>query len=131
MTEKLSKPKILIVEDEEAIRRGLCDLVAFRGWEPVAASDGQEGLEKGQHGDCQLALLDVMMPEIDGFSLCRMLREKLPSLGIIMLTAKGSEEDILTGFQAGADDYISKPFSVAQLSVRIEALLRRTKTEAL
>jgi len=121
------KTAILVIEDEEAICRGLCDVLAFQGYAPTAARTGTEGLEQALTRAFPLILLDVMLPGIDGFSICRQVRAEDPSVGILMLTAKGSESDILEGFQAGADDYVTKPFSVAQLLARVDALLRRSR----
>ncbi len=124
----MKKPKanILIVEDDPAILHGLLDVLVFNGYQPEGCADGGEGLEKGLHNRFDLILLDVMLPTMDGFSICRQIRKKKPDQPIIMLTAKGAEPDIVTGFKAGADDYISKPFSLRELMVRIEAVLRRS-----
>jgi DNA-binding response OmpR family regulator len=120
-----AKPRILVVEDEEAIRVGICDVLVFKGYEPIPVADGDEGLQAALAGGFELAMLDVMLPGTDGFSICRALRDAHPGTAILMLTAKGSEGDVLEGFQAGADDYVTKPFSVAQLMARVAALLRR------
>jgi DNA-binding response OmpR family regulator len=117
--------RILVVEDEGPIRQGICDLLAFRGYAPTGVADGVAGCEAATQGEHDLLLLDVMLPGMDGFSICREARRARPGVAILMLTAKGSEADILEGFQAGADDYVTKPFSVAQLLARVEALLRR------
>lgn len=116
---------ILIVEDDPAILRGLLDVLVFNGYAPEGVEDGGEGLNKASAGRYDLVLLDVMLPTLDGFALCRELRRKKPDQAIVMLTAKGAENDIVAGFKAGADDYISKPFSLRELMVRIEAVLRR------
>jgi DNA-binding response OmpR family regulator len=123
MKEKLP---ILVVEDEEPIRRGLCDLLAYHGYAPAGAADGAEGLREGLSNRYALILLDVMLPEINGFEVCRALRDAHPHLPILMVTARGSEEDVLEGFRAGADDYVTKPFSVAEVMARVEAILRRS-----
>lgn len=117
--------QLLLVEDEPAIASGLIDLLSGQGYGVEHAATGDAGQALGLAGNHALALLDVMLPGIDGFSVCRALRAARPRLGIIMLTAKGGEADILAGFQAGADDYIAKPFAIAPLLARIEALLRR------
>jgi two-component system response regulator RegX3 len=117
--------RILVVEDEPSILSGICDLLAFHGHEAVGVDHGDDGLRQSLDGGYDLVLLDVMLPGIDGFSICRQLRAERPGQAILMLTAKGREEDILEGFEAGCDDYISKPFSVAQLAARVDALLRR------
>ena len=119
------KASILVVEDDSAIRTGLLDVLIFNGYAPKGAADGRGGLAAARSGDVDLILLDVMLPGMDGFSICRSLRKEGSDVGIIMLTAKGSETDIITGFKAGADDYVSKPFSLGELMVRIEAILRR------
>jgi DNA-binding response OmpR family regulator len=119
---------ILVVEDEEAILRGLCDVLAFQGYAPEAAARGDVGLEMAldPEKDPALVVLDVMLPGMNGFDVCEKLRIARPALPILMLTARGSEEDILRGFRSGADDYITKPFSVAELVARVAALLRRS-----
>jgi DNA-binding response OmpR family regulator len=118
---------VLVVEDDDAIRTGLLDVLLFNGYNPAGVADGREGLSTAMSGGYDLILLDVMLPGMDGFSVCRHLRDKGSEVGIIMLTAKGSEADIITGFKAGADDYVCKPFSLGELMVRIEAVLRRGK----
>ena len=120
-----AKTAVLVVEDEESIRRGLCDVLAFRGYAPEGVERGDEGLRRGLSREHALVLLDVMLPGLSGFDVCRELRGALPQLPILMLTARGAEQDVLDGFRAGADDYVTKPFSVAELLARIEALLRR------
>lgn len=117
---------ILVIEDEEAILRGLCDVLAFQGYAPISARRGDTGLERALESDPALVLLDLMLPGLDGFSVCERLREAKPSLPILMLTARGAEEDVLRGFRCGADDYVTKPFSVSELVARVAALLRRT-----
>ncbi|HKA15476.1 MAG TPA: response regulator transcription factor [Myxococcota bacterium] len=120
-----AKTAVLVVEDEESIRRGLCDVLAFRGYAPEGVERGDDGLRRGLAREHALVLLDVMLPGINGFEVCRALRGALPQLPILMLTARGAEQDVLDGFRAGADDYVTKPFSVAELLARVEALLRR------
>jgi two-component system response regulator RegX3 len=126
MTMHETKPRILVVEDEPAIRIGICDMLAFQGYQPEGVADGEDGLRAALEGDYQLLILDVMLPGVDGFTICEQARLRHPRRGIMMLTAKGGEADILEGFRRGADDYISKPFSVAQLAARVRALLRRS-----
>lgn len=123
----MNQPKahILLVEDDPAILRGLTDVFVFHGFSIKGVADGAEGLSEALSGRYDLAVLDVMLPSLDGFSICRELRAKKPGQAIIMLTAKGAEKDIVTGFSAGADDYVPKPFSIAELMVRVEAVLRR------
>ena len=120
------KTRILIVEDEEAIRTGLVDVFVFHGYEVDWAEDGPEGLRKALSGQFALVLLDVMLPGMDGYEICDRIRTNDPQQAIIMLTAKNSDEDIIQGLRLGADDYVSKPFSVAQLVLRVEAVLRRS-----
>ncbi|TNE84568.1 MAG: response regulator transcription factor [Deltaproteobacteria bacterium] len=119
------RASILVVEDEPAIRRGLCDLLAFHGHAPTPAVDGAEGRRLMLDQAWDLVILDVMLPHVDGITLCRELRAARSGQAILMLTAKGAEADILAGFEAGCDDYISKPFSLPQLVARVTALLRR------
>ena len=115
-----------MVEDEEAIRRGVCDVMAFHGHLPTGVATGDEGLRQGMDPRFELVILDVMLPGRSGFDVCTELRAARPQLPILMLTARGSEEDVLRGFACGSDDYVTKPFSVAELVARVEALLRRT-----
>ena len=121
------KANILIVEDEEAIRTGLIDLLVYHGYDTDAASDGNVALDMALKGTYDLILLDVMLPGMDGFAICDCIRSKDREQPIIMLTAKSSDEDIIQGLQLGADDYVAKPFSVAQLVLRIQAVLRRAR----
>ena len=124
------KPRILIVEDEDAIRTGLMDVFVFHGYDVDYAADGREGLEKGLSGNFDLVLLDVMLPGMDGFEICERIRSVDREQPIIMLTAKTSDEDIIQGLSLGADDYVAKPFSVAQLVLRVQAVLRRARVGA-
>jgi DNA-binding response OmpR family regulator len=123
---KNPKAHILVVEDDPAILHGLQDLLVFNGYAADGAADGGQGLSAAQTGQYDLVLLDVMLPTLDGFSICKQLRRAKPTQAIIMLTAKGAEEDVVAGFKAGADDYVSKPFSLRELMVRVEAVLRRS-----
>jgi DNA-binding response OmpR family regulator len=125
----IDKPRILVVEDEPAIRTGICDVLAFKGFAPTGVEDGKAGLREALDGDYAVLVLDVMLPGMDGFSICRAVREARPHQAILMLTAKGAEDDVLQGFSCGADDYVTKPFSVAQLMARIQALVRRAAPE--
>ena len=120
-----AKLPILVVEDESVIAAGVCDVLAYRGYAPTAIGTGEEGLRRALGGRYALVVLDVMLPGLSGFEVCRELRAKRPELAILMLTARGAESDVLEGFRCGADDYVTKPFSVAELMARIEALLRR------
>jgi len=121
------KIRILIVEDEEAIRIGLIDVLIYHGYETDYAVDGPTGLAKALSGTFDLILLDVMLPGLNGFKVCDNIRSQNREQAIIMLTAKSSDEDIIEGLSLGADDYVTKPFSVAQLVLRIQAVLRRSK----
>jgi two-component system response regulator RegX3 len=120
------KARILVVEDDPALLRGLLDVLVYNGYDVKGVEDGGQGLDAGLKEVFDLILLDVMLPTLDGFSICKEVRKKKPGQGIIIITAKGSEDDIVTGFNAGADDYIAKPFSLREVMVRVEAVLRRT-----
>ena len=125
-----AKPRILVVEDEAAIRDGLTDLLVYHGFEVDAVGDGRDGLQKALSGQHDLLLLDVMLPGRDGFAICDEVRKVDRDVAIIMLTAKTSDEDIVNGLALGADDYIAKPFSIAQLVLRVKAVLRRSRALA-
>jgi len=125
-----AKPRILVVEDEAAIRDGLTDVLVYHGYRVDAVADGRDGLTKALSGQYDLLLLDVMLPGRDGFSICDEVRKVDRDLAVIMLTAKTSDEDIVNGLSLGADDYIAKPFSIAQLVLRVKAVLRRSRTVA-
>lgn len=118
------KAKLLVVEDEIAIQQGLIDLFVFNGYDVEAYSDGKEGLDAALTGQFDLILLDVMLPSMDGFSICNEIRKTSRRQPIIMLTAKNAEEDVINGLTLGADDYIAKPFSIRELLLRVEAILR-------
>jgi len=118
--------RVLIVEDEASIRRGLSDVLRFRGCEIEVASDGLRGVELALGQRWDLIVLDIMLPELDGFSLCQRLRAAGREMPVLMLTAKGDEDDVVRGFEAGANDYVIKPFGVRELTARIDALLRRS-----
>ena len=120
------KAHILIVEDEPAIREGLTDVLVYHGYAVVAAADGSDGLAKALSGKFDLLLLDIMLPGIDGYEICERVRAEDREQPIIMLTARSSDDDIIQGLKLGADDYVSKPFSIQQLVLRIEAVLRRS-----
>jgi DNA-binding response OmpR family regulator len=123
----MPKPSILIVEDEESIRKGLCDVFVYNGYDVDAASDGKEGLRKARTGRYHLVILDIMLPGLDGLAVCNEIRKIDRAQPIIMLTAKGDEEDVIRGLKLGADDYVPKPFSVRELVARVEAVLRRSR----
>ena len=118
---------VLVVEDEEAIRTGLIDVLVFHGYEVDSAATGPEGLKKALTGKFELILLDVMLPGMDGYAICDEIRAIDRHQPIIMLTAKTSDEEIIQGLKLGADDYVPKPFSIQQLVLRIEAVLRRSQ----
>lgn len=120
-------PKILIVEDEPAMLMGLRDNFEFEDYQVETATNGQEGLEKAQNETFDLIVSDVMMPKLSGFDLCRKLRESGNKTPIILLTAKGQEIDRVLGLEIGADDYVTKPFSLRELLARVKAVLRRTQ----
>ena len=118
--------RILLVDDEPLILKGLKYTLEQDGYETDTAVDGQEALDKFFSGVYDLVLLDVMLPGIDGFEVCRRLRAHDATIGIIMLTARSQEMDKVTGLMTGADDYVTKPFSPAELTARVDALYRRT-----
>ena len=124
MAEKLA---VLVVEDEAAIRDGLVDVLVYHGYDVDTAATGTKGLEKALTGRFDLILLDIMMPGMDGYEVCNRIRSEDREQAIIMLTAKSSDEEIIQGLKLGADDYVSKPFSIQQLMLRIEAVLRRSR----
>lgn len=121
----MHKARILIVEDEAAIRTGLVDVFVYHGYDVDYAEHGDQGLSKALSGQFDLVLLDVMLPGIDGFEICNRIRAHDRQQAVIMLTARTSDEDIVHGLTLGADDYVSKPFSVTQLVLRVQAVLRR------
>src|SRR5579863_3129174 len=117
--------KILVVEDEPAMVAGLRDNFEFEGYEVITARDGAEGLQRALDESPDLVVLDVMMPRMSGLEVCKQLRAKRASLPIIMLTARGQEVDKVVGLELGADDYVTKPFSIRELLARVKAVLRR------
>ncbi len=118
--------KVLIMEDEENIRSFVVINLKRAGYQAVEAATGQEALEKlRENPDIGVAILDIMLPDIDGFEVCRRIRATNKQMGIIMLTARTQEMDKVTGLMTGADDYVTKPFSPAELTARIDALFRR------
>jgi two-component system response regulator RegX3 len=119
--------RILVIEDETAIREGLSDVLVYHGYAVESAATGPEGLQKAQSGKFHLVLLDIMLPGMDGFEICDRIRAGDKDQPIIMLTARDSDEDIINGLRLGADDYVAKPFSIQQLVLRIEAVLRRSQ----
>ena len=121
------KIKILVVEDEESIRSGLIDVLIYHGYEVDSSATGPEGLHKALTGKFDLILLDIMLPGMDGYEICKRIRAEDRFQPIIMLTAKTSDQEIIEGLTLGADDYVPKPFSIQQLVLRIKAVLRRSQ----
>ena len=120
--------KILLIEDEENIRMFTKINLEREGFEVLEAGSGEEGVEVALKYNPQVVILDIMLPGIDGFEVCRILREKLPNIGIIMLTAKTQDVDRINGLENGTDDYLSKPFNPVELILRIKSLIRRLVT---
>ena len=119
--------KVLVLEDESSIRGFIVINLRRAGYEVIEAESGEEALEKlAEHRDVRVALLDIMLPGIDGFEVCRRIRAGNSRIGIIMLTARSQEMDKVTGLMTGADDYVTKPFSPAELTARVDALMRRS-----
>jgi DNA-binding response OmpR family regulator len=125
-TETSRPPKILVVEDEPKMVAGLRDNFEFEGYEVITAADGVEGLQRALEDTPDLVVLDVMMPRLSGLEVCKQLRAQRSSIPIIMLTARGQEVDKVVGLELGADDYVTKPFSIRELLARVKAVLRRT-----
>lgn len=124
------KEKILVLEDEIGIRSFVSINLKREGYEIIEAGSGSEAIEQlSNHPDISIALLDVMLPDMSGIEICKFIRQQFDQIGVIMLTAKGQEEDKLEGFISGADDYIVKPFSIKELLVRVSALIRRVKKD--
>jgi DNA-binding response OmpR family regulator len=121
----MTSSRILIVEDDPALMRGLRDSFATGGCHVLTAADGEAGLELALSGQPDLILLDIMLPKLNGYELCRAARARAVDIPIIMLTARGQEEDIVLGLNSGADDYVTKPFSIRELTARVNAFLRR------
>ena len=117
--------RILVVEDEPALRDGIVDLLAGDGHDVHAVADGVAGVETGLRAPFDLVVLDLMLPRLDGMEVCRRLRAARPGMPILMLTARGSEDDKVRGLVEGADDYVTKPFSARELLARVRALGRR------
>ena len=124
------KTRILIVEDEPAMVQGLRDNFEYEGYEVISAADGADGLNRAIADQPDLVVLDVMMPKMSGLDVCKQLKARKPSLPIIMLTARGQEIDKVVGLELGADDYVTKPFSIRELMARVKAVLRRASPQA-
>src|SRR5207248_6954627 len=122
----MASTRLVVIEDEQAIRRGISDALRASGYEIAEAADGVRGLEEAARAGVDLVLLDLMLPRRDGLDVLTQLRKLRPSLPVIILTARGSEDDRVRGLKMGADDYVVKPFSARELLARVEALLRRS-----
>jgi DNA-binding response OmpR family regulator len=123
------KTRILIIEDEPAMVAGLRDNFEYEGYDVISADDGVSGLERVFADAPDLVVLDVMMPRMSGLEVCKQMKAKRPSVPIIMLTARGQEIDKVVGLELGADDYVTKPFSIRELMARVKAVLRRTSQQ--
>lgn len=119
-------PTLLVIEDDSAIRRGVCDALRFSGYEVLEAAEGLSGMEQARKASFDLMLLDLVLPNHNGFEILRALREHRPGTPVIILSARGEEADRVKGLKLGADDYVVKPFSVRELLARVEAVLRRS-----
>jgi DNA-binding response OmpR family regulator len=122
--------RILVIEDDVAILRGLKDNLVAESYEVLTAEDGEEGHRMALEEDPELIILDLMLPSLSGYEICRKLRDEGNSVLILMLTARGEEADRILGLDMGADDYVTKPFSVRELKARVRALLRRSDAQA-
>ncbi len=122
----MSLARVVVVEDEQAIRRGVCDALRASGYDVVEAADGASGLEEAVRQGVDLVLLDLLLPKRDGLDVLAEVRKVRPTLPVIILTARGTEEDRVRGLKMGADDYVVKPFSARELLARVEAVLRRS-----
>lgn len=120
------KPTILVIDDEPYIVLGIKDALEFEGYKVISATRGKEGLAAAERSHPDAVLLDLMLPDMNGFTVCEELRRIKPHLPILMITARSQEGDKLRGFNVGADDYVTKPFSLNELIARIRAILRRT-----
>ena len=123
------KPGTPHADDDPQLLRLVTRNLEFEGYEPIAAADGQEALEAIERRQPDLALLDIMMPKLDGFAVCERVRS-FSALPIIILTARGQDQDKIHGFDVGADDYLTKPFNVDELLARVRAVLRRSQARA-
>lgn len=120
-----TQPTVLIIEDDPAMLRGLKDNFEFDGYRVLTATDGDAGVKAALGARPDLVVLDVMLPKVNGYEVCRFIREEKLTMPVLMLTAKGQESDIILGLKLGADDYVTKPFSVRELLLRVRAVLRR------
>ena len=118
---------VLIIEDDSSMLRGLKDNFEYAGYHVLTAIDGEEGLNAALNTKPDLIILDIMLPKINGYEICRLIRKEKLDMPVIMLTAKGEESDIVLGLNLGADDYVTKPFSIKELLARVAAFLRRSR----
>lgn len=118
-------PLILLVEDDLAIREGIADALRFHDYDVIAVGEGKAGLAAALREPVDLAVLDLMLPDLDGLTVCRKIKDAKPQVAVILLTVRGRESDKLLGFEMGADDYLTKPFSLKELLARVNAVLRR------
>ncbi len=125
-----STPAVLVVEDDENLRITLADNLEDQGYRVQAVDGGRAALEAVQHADPHVVVLDIMLPDLDGYAVCRALRQRGSTAKILMLTARTLEDDVVQGFDAGADDYLAKPYRLRELLARIRALLRRGSVSA-
>ncbi len=121
--------RVLIIEDDPTMLRGLKDNFQSQGYTVQTAEDGDAGLKRALEAPPDLILLDIMLPKLNGYEICRRIRQQGLEMPILMLTAKGQEEDIVRGLELGADDYVTKPFSIRELLARVKAFLRRREVE--
>jgi DNA-binding response OmpR family regulator len=126
----MSTPRILLIEDEPALARGLSDALRTSGFDVVVATDGSQGLDAALDGRADLILLDIMLPGVNGYEICRAVRAHGIDVPIVMLTARSQEQDVILGLTLGADDYVTKPFRVGELVARVRAFLRRREAAA-
>lgn len=122
----MQKRTILVIEDDAAIRAGIADALAYAGYTVLEAADGTDGLAQALGAECDLVLLDLVLPGPDGLEILKAARAERPTLPVIILTARGDERDRVKGLRLGADDYVVKPFSVKELLARVEAVMRRS-----
>ncbi|MBK1835481.1 response regulator transcription factor [Roseibacillus ishigakijimensis] len=123
----MEAPTILVVEDDHAVRQGVVDALTFSGYQVLSAADGAEGLRLGLQANYQLMLLDLILPKLGGFELLAEVQRQRPGQAVIILSAKGEEDDRVRGLKLGADDYVLKPFGPRELLARVHAVLRRSK----
>jgi len=121
--------KILIIEDDGTLQQGLVETLQFHGFETISARDGRSGLKLVEQQHPDLIVLDIMLPGLDGYEICKQVRRSDEKTPILMLTARDGENDKLLGFELGADDYLTKPFSIKEFAARVQALLKRTALE--